>query len=246
MCARPRRRDVCTAQSLLSGAAALCGLSLSLLAAQPAQAYHDWTPLAAHYSMDSACASPVDPIGLVFFGDRITGQNQQEMIQYHTGWGPGGSAGSQYTQRDGPSCDAMVADNSSSCGSCDRFHVRLNYVGSPRYSATAAGVPVSVWDSVVVGTPHQEVWSNDCKAGLLGLIGTGGHRTISYSAGRDAVTYAMASQHPWERVWYGNDLPMMQCGGGTPSYAAGDGVVNYIFSWPIDQPPNPCFRGGVC
>ncbi len=84
--------------------------------------------------MDSACASPVDPIGLVFFGEGITGQNQQEMIQYHTGWGPGGSAGSQYTQRDGPSCDAMVADNSSSCGSCDRFHVRLNYVGSPRYN----------------------------------------------------------------------------------------------------------------
>ncbi len=225
---------------LCSFCCSLCSLSLPLLVAQPAHAGHDWAPIEKHYSLDSNCIRETDPIGVVIFGDGITAQNQQEMVQYHTNWFPGNAADSQFTLNNGSSCDAMDADNQSACGSCDRYHVRLNYVGHPNYFSFAAGHVVSTSQNVVVGTPHYEVWDDGCKPGLLGLGSTGGHRTLDYAGARDVLTTAMASEHPWEQVWYGNDNPQLQCESRSPSVARGDGFVNYIFSFPLARPPDPC------
>ncbi len=52
----------------------LCSLSLPLLVAQPAHAGHDWAPIKEHYSLDSNCIGETDPIGVVIFGDGITGE----------------------------------------------------------------------------------------------------------------------------------------------------------------------------
>lgn len=94
----------------------------------------------------------------MIFGDGITGQNQQEMVRYHTGWDAGDAADSQFTLNSGSSCDAMDTDAQSGCGSCDRYHVRSNYAGNPQYFTSAAGNVVSTSQNVVVGTPHYEVW----------------------------------------------------------------------------------------
>jgi hypothetical protein len=80
----------------------------------------------------------------------------------------------------------------------------------------------------------------------LGIGSKAGHRTIDYYQARNQVTFSMASEHPWERVWYGNTDPRLQCGDRSPSWAIGDGYVDYIFSWPMDRPPSdPCGRDGV-
>ncbi len=215
-------------------------LCLALALAQPAGATRqapDWVPIESDYSQGEDCQGNVDPIGLVMFGEGITGQNQQEMVQFHTGWEAGDSAPRQATLNSGFVCDAMDIDNQSDCGTCDRRHVRLNYVGHPRYFAYAAGSVVSTSDNVVVGTPHSELWDDDCKDGGFLGSGTGGHRTWSFSDARDYVTSAMASEHPWEPVWYGNNERRPQCTERETSWASGDGVVHYIFSWPIDSPP---------
>lgn len=223
---------------LVTFALILSGVVVSLLVAPRAHAGHDWAPIENHYSLSSGCQGEVDPIGLVLFGEGISGQNQQEMVQYHTGWGAGDAADSQFTLNSGSSCNAMDADNQSACGNCDRYHVRWNYAGIPKYFTIAAGQVVSTGQNVVVGTPHYEVWDDECKSGTFGF-GTGGHRTLDFSPARDAVTFAMASEHPWEQVWYGNTNWQVQCGERTPSYAAGDGAVNYIYSWPLNSPPPP-------
>jgi hypothetical protein len=111
---------------------------------------------------------------------------------------PGTAADRQSTISFAASCDAMDADSQTDCGDCDRGHIRVNYVGSPQYFQFAAGQVVSTGQSVVVGTPHTELWDEDCKPGPLGIGSKGGHRTIDYNGARNAVTLAMASEHPWE------------------------------------------------
>ncbi len=174
----------------------------------------------------------------MLFGDEITAQNQQEMVQYHTGWSPSDGADKQATFSSGSNaCEAMDVDNASNCDSCTRFHVRLNYVGHPRYSTVAAGRVVSTSQGVVVGTPHYEEYVDDCKPGTLGF-GTSGHRTTDYAGPRNLIVAQMSSEHPHEEAWYGNTSPITQCPDGTPSSARGDGRVEYIFSFPFSSTTN--------
>lgn len=222
----------------------LASVSLPLLVAQSAQAEYypgdDWTPLTFAYSVssDNCSGPPVDPIGIVLFGDGITAQNQQEMVQYHTGWSPGDTAATQATFSSASAgCDPMDVDNISNCGTCTRFHVRLNYVGHPIYSAVAAGRRVSTSQGVVAGTPHFEAQVDDCRSGTFG-IGTGGHRTIDYAGARDLIVVQMSVEHPHEEAWYGNTYPITQCPDGTPSSARGDGRVEYIYSFPFSSTTN--------
>jgi hypothetical protein len=189
----------------------------------------------------------VDPIGIVFFGDGITSQNQQEMMQYHLPvLEPGTAADRQSTISFAASCDAMDADSQTDCGDCDRGHIRVNYVGSPQYFQFAAGQVVSTGQSVVVGTPHTELWDEDCKPGPLGIGSKGGHRTIDYNGARNAVTLAMASEHPWEAALYNNTHWRIQCPERDASYARSeDGLVNYVYTWPLSNPPPPCEVRGI-
>jgi len=48
----------------------------------------------------------------------------------------------------------------------------------------------------------------------------------------------------WEQVLYGNDNPQGRCEDRSPSDARGDSLVNYIFSYPLDWPPDTC--GATC
>ena len=207
----------------------LAGVCLALALAQPAWAYHDWSPVQDHYSLTPNCQGRVDPIGVVLFGERINPWNQRDMVQFHTRWGPGDAANSQSTRDWSGFCDDMDADNASCIGKCDRHHVRLSAMGRPKYDSFAAGHAVrSASDFVVVGTPHYEVWNSSCNPWLFGLFPQGGHATQNFSAARDTLTRAMATHHPWEETWYGNNESRPQCDGWS---VWGDGTVHYIFTW---------------
>ena len=238
-----KRRAACLAATLLCASWAV-GL------AAPAQAWDDWTPLYEHYSMDDGCGRLVDPITLVFFGSNLTGENQRRMVEYHTGWLSQNDAATQST-KSYSACDQMDADAATTCGSfeplsdddCDRWHVRLNLVGKARWSAIAAGQAVGPSDDVVAGTPHYEIYDENCKDGsVFGYFGAGGHRTTDFAGPRDKVKNDMASYHPWEQVYYGTTDPRPQCIEQTETSVTHDGWAYYIYSWDpgllpiLDQP----------
>lgn len=189
---------------------------------------HTGEPGEARGTGGSTCANRVDPVGVVFIGatlGRYSGESHPhshktvDMINDIPDWNAS-SSGDQYASSHSV-CTKMEYESGTNCGSCSRYHVRLNQTHhqdlNGRYET--------------VGTPHWEVWfaSGTCHSVPGNNSGTPDPDS-GFDLGRGHLKQNWldyyGSDHLWDTQNWGNTQGMYQpCNG---DVAASSGRVYWL------------------
>jgi hypothetical protein len=197
-------------------AVAAIAMVLALGVAQPAGAH--WSP-GWYTHTDSNCANNynrIDPVSMIFYNN-ATPDRVGFHITYHTGWGGTDAGGQWFKTHDSPNVCVFNGSGwqrASSCGTCDRYHIRY--------------ADVYEWDGAygwaVIGTPHYETYN-------YGPNCWGQHAVTSTSPGgfvnaRNTLYNALRNGgHAGTMGWIGNTEPRKQCDN---EYVANDGYGAYV------------------
>jgi hypothetical protein len=202
-----------------SGLLAVAGVMVCIALAIPAQA--DFS--SSHYSFNSSnCSTRVDPIGVVFYGYGAYagsyGHSRRtfDLLNGMPGWGDT-SGGDQWASSHGV-CTKMESEIATGCGSCTRYHIRLNQT---HHQDTKGRFET-------VGTPHYEI-KRDCGHAVPPDNPSTSNPDSGFDLGRGHVkadylrSYGSAKLGDTQN--WGNTATMRQCDG---RYAGSSGRVYWL------------------
>ena len=176
-----------------------------LVGAQPGSAHFQTYPYTLS-SCPAAYEAQVDPINFVFW-ESGSSPSALSNIAAHAGW-TNTSGSTQYFSDHG-TCRSMDGQRASACGTCTRFHVRVE--------AVADADPT--WGVTSRGDAHHEdfVWYCGHAVDSNGASGSG------FDQGRRELRQRLeAGGHGWQSRYWGNTRNFRQCDG---DYAGSDGYT---------------------
>ena len=136
-------RNICRVPLVTWAGATAIAMSAGLLLAPGSSAHFD----SADYAFEnSTCfdSTAIDPITVVFYGDRADSQNTRTHVVHHTNW-TNTTGKKQWFLSEG-FCTGDDGDQASGCGVCTRMHLRVNQTHDRDLQGRFE----------TVGTPHDE------------------------------------------------------------------------------------------